>query len=114
MIDCVASGHSVPPGPCSYLFSRRGFSPSSHLRWEVWLGYWPARRWRSSISLYLAPHLLRRSPGLAFCRGPRSSSSWFPSYLAFVLRIASGWAGVWTARFLNDTVFHIPEKEFHS
>jgi hypothetical protein len=37
-----------------------------------------------------------------------------PILFSLVLLVASAWAGFWTAHFLNDTLFHISEEEFHS
>jgi hypothetical protein len=39
---------------------------------------------------------------------------WVPILFSLVLVVASAWSGFWTAHFLNDTLFHIPEKEFRS
>jgi energy-converting hydrogenase Eha subunit C len=46
---------------------------------------------------------------------PRAAIGEFlvPVVFSLILLVASGWAGIWTAHFLNDTLFHIPEKEFH-
>ena len=36
-----------------------------------------------------------------------------PILFSLVLVVASGWTGYWTAHFVNDALFHFPEKEFH-